>query len=44
MKLNTGRNFIGIEKDSLFFETASKRIMQAEKIGKEKILGDNEND
>lgn len=42
--LNTGRNFIGIEKDSLFFETASKRIMQAEKIGKEKILGDNEND
>lgn len=35
--LNTGRNFIGIEKDSLFFETARKRIRQAEKICKEKF-------
>ena len=25
------------KKDSLFFEIASKRIMQAEKIGKEKF-------
>lgn len=35
--LNTKRNFIGIEKESLFFEIASKRIMQAEKIGKDKF-------
>ena len=35
--INTGRNFIGIEKDKKYFEIAQDRISQAEKEMKEKL-------
>ena len=35
--INTGRNFIGIEKDEKYFDIANKRIEEAEKEMKEKI-------
>lgn len=36
--INTGRNFIGIEKDDKYFEIAKKRIIESIKIKKGKLI------
>ena len=36
--LNTGRNFIGMEIDDNYFESAEKRIRDVEKYNKQKLF------
>jgi len=36
--VNTGRNFIGIEKEKKFFDIAEKRILEAERLFKTNLF------